>query len=172
MLLQIDTRQQKGKHKLKHEYFESLGIKTVNSKLLVGDYSVASDGSVSVDTKKDIAELYSCLVSSHDRFRSECELAQEAGIKLYILVENKDGITTLSELGGDKWKNPQWFRYWKAKRSGVVPKPPVSNVTLMKIAWTMQEKYGVEFVFCSPEEAGAKVLELLDVDLDKSNSNS
>ena len=58
MILQVDSRQQAGKHKAKHDYFESLGIKLVISKMLVGDYCVPSNGSVVVDTKKDILELY------------------------------------------------------------------------------------------------------------------
>lgn len=160
MIIQCDSRQQEGKHKLKHDYFESLGIKLVRSKLLVGDYCIPSNGSIVVDTKKDMMELYGDMIQQHERFRNECSLAQEAGIKLYVLVENKNNIETLQDVGTDKWKNPLWFRYWKSKKG----KPPVKNITLMKMLYTMQEKYGVEFIFCSPENAGARVLELLEVE--------
>ncbi len=159
MILQVDSRQQSGKHKLKHDYFESLGIKLVVSKMLVGDYCIPSNGSVVVDTKKDMTELYGDIIQQHERFRNECILAQEAGIKLYILVENTNSIETLKDIGTDKWKNPLWFKYYKYKKG----KPPVKNITLMKMLYTMQEKYGVEFVFCSPEDAGKKVLELLNM---------
>ena len=43
--------------------------------------------------------------------------------------------------------------------------PPTSGQTLAKALLTMQKKYGVEFLFCRPEEAGAKVLELLGVNV-------
>ena len=159
MILQVDSRQQAGKHKAKHNYFESLGIKLVTSKMLVGDYCIPSNGSVVVDTKKDMLELYSDMISQHERFRNECMLAQEANIKLYVLVENTNGIKTLKDVGTDKWKNPLWFKYFKNKKG----KPPTKNVTLMKMLYTMQEKYGVEFVFCTPEDAGKMVLKLLGV---------
>ena len=38
--------------------------------------------------------------------------------------------------------------------------------TLAKACLTMQLKYGVEFLFCRPEDAGEKILELLGVDVD------
>lgn len=163
MILQVDSRQQKSKHELKHKYFEEHGYKLVVSKMLVGDYCIPSNGSVVVDTKKDMMELYGDMIQQHERFRDECCLAKDAGIKLYVLVENKNGINELSDVGTDKWKNPLWFRYYKYKKG----KPPVKNVTLMKMLHTMQDKYGVEFIFCSPEEAGAKVLELLGVKFDE-----
>ena len=162
MIIQCDSRQQEGKHKLKHDYFESLGIKLVRSKLLVGDYCIPSNGSIVVDTKKDMMELYGDMIQQHERFRNECYLAQEAGIKLYVLVENKNNIETLQDVGTDKWKNPLWFRYWKSKKG----KPPVKNITLMKMLYTMQEKYGVEFIFCSPENAGMNILKLLQVNIE------
>lgn len=158
MIIQVDSRQQKDKHKLKHEYFEQKGYKLVVSKMLVGDYCIPSNGSVVVDTKKDMMELYADMIQQHERFREECALAQEANIKLYVLVENENGIKELKDVGTDKWKNPLWFRYYKSKKG----KPPVKNITLMKMLHTMQERYCVEFIFCSPTEAGAKVLELLN----------
>lgn len=156
-ILQVDSRQQKGKHELKHTYFEEQGYKLVVSKLLVGDYCIPSNGSVVVDTKKDMSEVYMNLTTSHKRFVNECALAQEAGIKLYILVENTDGIQTLSDVGTSKWVNPLWVRYFKYKKG----KPPMKNLSIMKMMYTLQEKYDVEFVFCNPSEAGEKVLELL-----------
>ena len=43
------------------------------------------------------------------------------------------------------------------------PKPPCSNVQLIKIMHSMTRDYGVEFLFCKPQEAGAEVLRLLGV---------
>ena len=39
--------------------------------------------------------------------------------------------------------------------------PPTSGRVLGKAMLTMQIKYGVEFVFCRPEDAGSRVIELL-----------
>jgi ribosome-associated protein len=164
LIIQCDTRQKRKHHDLKERYFEEQGHKLVHSKMLVGDYCVPSNGSVVVDTKADLSELYSNLIQQHKRFRSECILAQEAGIKLYILVENKNGIRSVEDV--EKWKNPQFFRYYKAKRKAErmglkEPKPPASNVQLIKIMHAMTRDYGVEFLFCTPQESGSKVIELL-----------
>lgn len=167
MIIQCDTRQKKKHHDAKEQYFESLGHKLVHSKMLVGDYCIPSNGSVVVDTKADLSELYSNLIQQHDRFKRECILAQEAGIKLHILVENKCDIFTVQDV--INWKNPQMFRYYKAKRNAILtgkksPNPPASNVQLIKIMHSMSRDYGVEFHFCSPTESGKKVLELLKVE--------
>lgn len=158
-IIQCDTRQKKKHHEAKEQYFEEQGYKLVHSKMLVGDYCIPSNGSVCVDTKADVGELYSNLIQSHDRFHRECVLAQEAGIKLYILIENKFGFNEPKDI--IDWKNPGYFRYLKMKRKGVKCKPPATNVQLIKIMHSMTRDYGVEFKFCSPEESGAKVIELL-----------
>lgn len=163
-IIQCDTRQKRKYHGCKEKYFEKQGYKLVHSKMLVGDYCIPSNGSVVVDTKADLTELYGNLIQQHDRFHNECVLAQEAGIKLYILIENKDGIKSVDDVR--KWKNPQMFKYYKAKkkaeRDGAkTPKPPASNVQLIKIMHSMSRDYGVEFVFTTPQDAGSEVLGLL-----------
>ena len=136
----------------------------VHSKLLCVDYCVPSKTNIAVDTKASIQELYSNLIQDHERFRAECQLAKDCGIKLYVLVENKDGITDV--YGVRDWKNPRMYAWYKKRKTYVhrglePPKPPASNAQLVKIMWSMQKKYGVEFKFCSPEDAGRRVLELL-----------
>lgn len=163
-IIQCDSRQKRKHHDRKEKYFEEQGYKLVHSKTLVGDYCIPSNGSVSVDTKASISELYQNLIQDHNRFHNECVLAQEAGIKLYILIENKDGIRSVDDIR--EWKNPQYFRYLKAKKKAIAsgqkePKPPASNVQLIKIMHSMNRDYGVSFVFCKPEDAGAEVIRLL-----------
>lgn len=161
MVIQVDTRQKMSQkhHKIKEQWFIDHGHTVVHSKCLVGDYVCPSNGSIAVDTKQSCTELYSNLISDHRRFHDECVLAQECGIKLIILVENKEGFTKPEDIRN--WKNPQYFRYWKAKKNGSTQKPPASNVQLIKIMHSMSRDHGVEFVFCSTEEAGAKIVELL-----------
>lgn len=159
MIIQQDTRQKQKHHLNKEKWFESHGIKVVNSKCIVGDYIIPSDGSISVDTKKDIGELYSNLIQQHDRFVRELSLAQELGIKLYILVENEDGIKDIQ--GILNWKNPQYFVWLKKQRQGIKCRRPVPNQQLLKMIATIQKKYDTEFVFCAPYEAAERIVELL-----------
>lgn len=213
MILLEDKGQQAGKHNEKNRYWLERGIEVVQAPLPVGDYICANNKvmdlilrkkkrgialkkmdflgtyDVCVDTKKDIQELVGNVCGKqHARFRDECILAQNNGIKLYVLVQNVGGlvkgtrdvhnhtITKLEEL--ENWKNPRLFEmknsdeiigYWKSgkPRYKRVQKNPnaTRGETLMKACRTMQEKYGVEFVFCHNSEQGAKVLELLGMEV-------
>lgn len=159
MVIQQDTRQKKQHHIRKEKWFEDHGIKVINSKLLVGDYMIPSDGSVSVDTKKDIGELYGNLIQQHKRFRAECDLADELGIQLYIVVENEIGIKKIDDI--INWKNPQYFVWLKRQRQGVQCKPPASNQQLLKIMHSMERDHGVRFLFCHPCESAELIVRLL-----------
>lgn len=192
MKILVDSGQQKKKHDLKHECMEKLGAELQIVPLPVGDYVLVSGdvedvlnrkknrgidikkmdllGSykVSVDTKRDIQEAIGNICGpQHDRFRDEVILAQRNQIKLYILIENTDGVSTLDDL--DTWENPRKkMKKWVSVADGGRKRVPVSQnatkgVSLAKAMRTMQEKYGVTFLFCKPEEAGAKILELLIV---------
>lgn len=210
MILISDKGQQKGKHTAKENYWHARGIELLNMPLPCGDYIIANEKvmnvierkkergipvkkmdflgtyNVTVDTKKDIQELVGDICGKqHARFRDECILAQNNGIKLYVLVQNVGGlingtediynptITRLEDL--HKWRNPRLFEMKRSdeiighyKSSGnpiykKIQKYPTATkgITLAKACATMQEKYGVEFVFCHNRDQGAKVLELL-----------
>lgn len=161
MVIQQDSRQKMNQkhHQIKAQWFIDHGHEVITSKCLTGDYICPSDGSVSVDTKKDCNELYQDLIQDHRRFHNECELAQKCGIKLYVLVENKDGFTKPEDIL--KWKNPLYFRYLRDKKKGIERKPPASNVQLLKIMHSMSRDYGVEFLFCKTEEAAPLIVKLL-----------
>ena len=173
MIILADTRQQDNKHKQKEKWFSEHGIEVRRTKLYVGDYTLPTDQSVCVDTKKDIQELCGNICGSaeeHKRFRAEALRAQEAGIKLIILVENdpeivydRNGkfimnqtITDLKDL--HRWTNPRLWIF----RSGKQAYPRATKgSTLMKACFSMQEKYGCKFIFCSSKDAGEKIVELL-----------
>lgn len=169
MIIQQDTRQKKNHHIRKEEWFAEHDIKVINSKCLVGDYMIPSDGSVSVDTKKDISELYSNLIQQHTRFRAECDLASELGIQLYILVENEDEINEINDI--IKWKNPQYFVYLKRQRQGLKCKPPASNQQLLKIMHSMERDHQVRFLFCRPSDSAEMIVRLLTHEI-PDNANS
>lgn len=148
-----DTRQKPDQHTLKNEYWQSIGQKVVRSKLIAGDYMLVG-GTVSVDTKRSILELASNIDQQHERFRRELINARECGIELHFLVENADGVRDLPTLA--RWQNPR--RFVNAKRG---LRPPVDGRRMAKACATMEERYGCFFHFCTPEEAGARVLEIL-----------
>ena len=124
---------------------------------------------ITVDTKKDIQEIILNICGKqHERFRDECILATNNQIKLYVLVENKDNVQNLNDL--EYWINPRIAKYEKIlemhqkgkwKHIPEPKSPPTSGQTLAKAMRSMEEKYAVKFVFCHPEEAGEKIVELL-----------
>ena len=134
----------------------------------LGTYSVA------VDTKENIGEIINNICGkAHGRFRDECILAQNNGIQLYILVENEDGVTCIEDLF--KWQNPRLYRYNKIKYMQNIgkwqhiklpQKPPTKGETLAKAMFTMEKEYGVRFLFCHPNDAGEKIIELLEGETD------
>lgn len=153
-----DTRQKPSQHELKRTHFESAGYTIERTKLYVGDYMVPG-GMVSVDTKADIYELASNVRQEHERFRRECVKAHEAGYRLVILVENDDGVSTLFDLAD--WIEPASHYAARVRKSGGKVKRRFSGTSLYKACKTMTEKYGVEFEFCAPADAGERVLSIL-----------
>lgn len=174
MILLEDTRNQVSKHKMKNNWFAENDIEVRRTKLYVGDYTLPANQKICVDTKENIGEIVNNICGkSHERFRNELIRAQEAEIQLYILVENEDGINCLEDV--KKWHNPRLDIYVRdtsnllgyyqngRPRFGKKRKYPTATkgITLFKAMYTMQEKYGARFIFCHPNEAGAKVIELL-----------
>lgn len=149
-----DTRQQAGKHKIKQLFFELAGIIVIRCALPVGDYQLAPKASV--DTKKDICELAMDLKKDHARFRRECELAQTIGTQLYVLTENEDGVTCLADLF--EWVEPDASFNVRNRKGKAVR---YTGASMAKTCISLNDKYGVRFGFCTPEQAGEKIVELL-----------
>lgn len=149
VVIQEDTRQKAGKHDIKHAYFTENGVKLIRCKLPFGDYAPVPP--VSIDTKEDFEEIASNICGKeHRRFINECKLARDSGCHLIILVENTLGITELAQV--HTWVNPR-----------VIYSPKcVQGDRLQKAMETISERYGVEFVFCSPEDSGRRIMELLN----------
>lgn len=162
-----DTGQKIGEHSNISDYCQKAGIIIRRQKLNVGDYIIAPY--VSVDTKQGMEEVYGNLVQDHDRFRAECVRAMEDGTQLYILIENTDGMRELDDVR--RWKNPRTGAYYSkcsfaidAKKHGKnirIPSPPVSNERLIRMMRTMTDRYGVQWVFCHPDETGETIVKLL-----------
>ena len=145
-----DTRQKPSKTKYIQDQLEDLGFTILRSKMLVGDYQVANKGDVVVDTKQDMHEVESNLVHDHERFRNECKLAQEAGIQLYILIQDP------------RLKRVEDVFSWYNVRQRWSPRAATGR-QLAKMMLSMHEKYGVKWRFCTKSECGKTILDLLGV---------
>ena len=152
----VDSRQQEYKHYTKHEQLKKMGYKLMVSKLPIGDYAFIDNLSIVVDTKKDNFELFSNLTKDHVRFRNELIKAQENNIKLTILVEEK-----LPQGGLNNWKSPVWKSTTARHKKGSLV-TMANPETMRKVMITMQEKYGVRFLFCDKSETGRWIVDILE----------
>ena len=147
MIIIEDTRQQKGKHELKHSHFDEMGVRLIRNMLPFGDY--AKPPTISVDTKASVYEIANNIGSDHKRFKNECIAARDAGCQLIILVENTEGITCVNDVR--EWVNPD----------AVYRPRAITGERLAKAMQTMSERYGVRFEFCDPKDAAERIMELL-----------
>ena len=90
MKIYEDSNQKQGHHTLKNKYWQSKGIEVDRShRLIVGDYMLSLDAKISVDTKQTLTELASNMFCDKARFEKECIRAQNNGIKLIFLIDEK-----------------------------------------------------------------------------------
>ena len=131
---------------------------------LAGCYEVAIDRKNSID---EVCGNVCSATKEHNRFRKECVRARNNGCRFIVLIED-DTVGSLDEL--EKWENPRAKKYFiqKARQAKgyklkypLAKQPPASGKTLAKALRTMTEKYGVEFVFCKPEDAAQRIVEIL-----------
>ena len=151
MIIQEDSRQHAGKHETKHQALEAAGHRLFRSKVIVGDY--CKPPNVVIDTKESMAEIAQNIgggKQEHQRFINELKLAKEIGCRLYVLVENEDGIRNVQDVA--QWKNP------RSKYSANCIQGP----RLAKAMNTIEQRYGCIFQFCRPEEAADRIVQLLE----------
>ena len=240
MIILEDSRQQYGKHDLKHKWFRENGITVNRCTLVCGDYQIPGDGSVAIDSKSGLAEIIGDIqfkamtkatvadsvgqisqkfgikndnagdiyhlitdddanrypesqitdycfnrnipdeamkkfldlyVKRHGFFHRGLIRAKQYGVKLYILVE-EDGIHSIRDVF--RWVNPRLmimvnssdvigtYSNGRPKYRKVQKYPrAMRGQQLAKAMNTMEQRYGCTFVFCSPKDAGAKIVELL-----------
>lgn len=124
--------------------------------------------------ERAISEFQLLYVKRRGFFHRGLKRAQNSGIRLIVLVDNEEGVQSIDDLF--RWRNPRLdilvnsrevIGTWKNGRPRYkkVQKYPyaMTGERLAKACLTMQLKYGVEFQFCRPEEAGKKILDLLGV---------
>ena len=149
MTIQIDTREHKFELARVQRQIEKKGVKTINSKLYVGDYQSLDNPRLVIDRKKDLQELCSNVCQQHERFRRELVRAQDAGINLIILVEH----------GGDIHELEDVF-FWDNPRIKDSPRATTGRA-LYRSLLTIRDRYGVRFEFCDKRHTGERIVELL-----------
>ncbi len=75
--------------------------------------------------------------------------ARKCGCKLYVLVENVNGIKSIDDV--HMWINPR----------SIYSPDCVQGDRLERAMKTMSARYGVTFLFCSPEESADIILKIL-----------
>lgn len=149
-----DTRQQTGKHNNISTYCESEKIEIIRQQLYVGDYTLITDHSISIDTKKDLLELCMDLGADKGRFMREVARAKRYGIKLIVLTEHGNDVKTIADVA--KWKNPLLDPTHKNYNPYAL-----TGQKLMRRIIDVHINYGCEFLFCSKSETGKRIIELL-----------
>lgn len=150
MTIQIDTREHKWELARIQHQLSSLGCKTIVSKLYVGDYQSLDNPRLVIDRKKDLQELCGNVTQQHERFQRELIKAQEAGIRLIILIEHGNDIQSLEDVYF--WDNPRLSESPKA----------TTGKSLYRSLCTIRDRYNVRFEFCNKHDTGRKIMELLD----------
>ena len=171
MVILQDTREKCNFHQNITDGLTALGHKVNRTKLYVGDYTLPTNQSVCIDVKQNMAEIYSDIVGrQHERFIRELKRAQEAGIRLIVLIE-QGGIDSVQDVAN--WRNPRierWFKIRDGKLRGGyrnvnIPKePPVSSERLAKAMQTISERYGCEWMFCEPWRTVHVICEVLGIE--------
>lgn len=149
MVIQVDSREKSHAIQKVLSEFDRQGVKWFVSKLPQADYMNLDNPKLLIDRKQNLNELCNNVVQDHKRFRAELLRAQEYGQHIIVLVEHSKNVRTLEDVM--HWVNP---------RLKVSPLA-VSGERLYKILSAMSKTYDVEFRFCTKDQTGATIIELL-----------
>lgn len=164
MQVQVDTREHKSEWKRIQKQFDALGVQYFRSKLYVGDYQSLDNPRLVIDRKKDLNELCGNVCQQHDRFKAELIRAMQQNIKIVILVEHGEDVKSLEDVYF--WENPRKHEViWKTvngKRVKTVRSAKaIDGMQLYKSLCTIRDRYNVDFEFCTKEETGKRIVEIL-----------
>lgn len=159
-----DTRQQAGRHGLKHSWWSAHGVEVERRKLDTGDYW-AEGSKYLIDTKKDVQELAGNVGRDHDRFVRELDRATAEGKVLVVLVEEHP-----------EYERPELLETWvsgvcsRCRRCNPLTDPcrakrrkPMNGPQLRKILDALHERHGAYFMFCDRGDTARIVCDLLGV---------
>lgn len=160
MTIQVDSREHQHAIQDILAEFDKQGVKHYTSKLYCGDYMSLDNPRLVIDRKQNLHELCGNVCQQHERFRAEMQRAKENGIKIIFLCEHGRNIKALDDVLW--WTNPR--ETYREKVEGVwvtKHRKVIQGDTLYKILNTMQNRYGVEFLFCEKKDTGKRIIELL-----------
>ena len=166
MQIQVDTREHQKEWERIRSQFDALGVRYFRSKLYVGDYMNLDNPRLVIDRKKDLQEVIGDVTQQHERFRTELIRAEEQGIRIVLLIE-QSGIHTLEDVYF--WHNPRLdlteIRIIDG-RPQLIQKFPKATTgeSLYRCLFTIRQRYGVEYYFCSKHSTGKRIAELLGGD--------
>jgi hypothetical protein len=149
MVIVEDTRNPVEKHANIHAQIEGMGHKIIRCRLLVGDYALSTSQAICIDTKADLQEVAGNICQQHERFRAECIRAQEAEVRLIILVEHGATIDSIDAVR--RWTNPRLRKSPKA----------ITGPRMAAVMESIAVRYGVEWKFCSKAQTGRRIIEIL-----------
>lgn len=162
MIIQVDSREKARAIRKIEAEFDRNGILHPVSKLLVGDYMNYDNPRLVIDRKQNLSELCANVCQQHERFRRELTRAQENGIRIVILCEHGKDIRQLSDVIW--WKNPRSTQRILNPENGrweTIRTKAMGGDVLYKILNTISRKYGVQYDFCTKEETGKRIIEIL-----------
>lgn len=165
LTIQIDSREKARAIKKIVAEFERQDVIYYVSKLFVGDYMSLDNPRVIIDRKQNLTEVCANVCQGHERFRNELIRAQEHGIKLIILIEHSNQVKSIDDVAS--WENPRRNKRIRDKETGkwkTIETKAMPGETLSKIMRTMERKYGCKFMFCSKEQTGKRIIEILGGD--------
>ena len=167
MQIQVDTREHKAEWERIQKQFDDMGIKYFRSKMYVGDYQSLDNPRLVIDRKKNLQELCGNVCQQHERFKAELIQALQQNIKIVILVEHGEDVKTLEDVWF--WENPRKheirWRMVNGKRVRTVQsEKAVDGSQLYRSLKTIKDRYNVDFVFCTKEQTGQKIVEILNND--------
>lgn len=169
MQIQVDTREHAKEWERIKGQFDALGVQYFRSKMYVGDYQSLDNPRLVIDRKKDLQEICGNVCQQHERFKAELLRAKECGVRLVILCEHGADIKSLEDVYF--WQNPRKYQIrWKTvngKRvKDVISARAVDGNQLYKSLCTIKDRYGIDIQFCSKEETGRKIIEILGGQID------
>jgi len=171
MNIQVDSREHESEWKRIKKQFDKLKVSYFRSKLYVGDYQSLDNPRLVIDRKKDLQELYGNICQQHERFKAELIRAMENNIKIVILCEHGEDVKCLEDVyffyqePMERWHFVyQEIAGHKVKVKEKYMQKEIDGKKMYKTFYTMQERYNVDFVFCTKSETGKKIVEILSND--------
>lgn len=162
LTIQVDSREKARAIKKILAEFERQDVIYYTSKLYVGDYMSLDNPRLIIDRKQNLSEVCANVCQGHERFRNELIRAKKHGIKLIILIEHSNQVKSIDDVAD--WINPRRNKRVRDKETGkwkTIETKAMKGETLAKIMRTMERKYGCEFMFCSKEQTGQRIIKLL-----------